>query len=245
MTRQLNQLEEWPESKWQDWLDRQYDALIPLMEDRVRPAVYFPLAGEWPLLPVFRRLFEVFPRLWFPFHTEIAPKMDKKAYGPDPQPRMRFLPLTREQVTLLQTTALSDPTVATETKQIPRRGLSWPAYRKLMNDWEERVSANGVFPKRDWPGEDWPGPEQDNPAGKGADEPDSYIIPCLGTNRQGQRLGYGQGYYDEYFGHLKPGTGDRVKIACLSPAQQELNFDGRAEDIRIDLICPVAPFRKE
>ncbi len=45
---------------------------------------------------------------------------------------------------------------------------------------------------------------------------DAMIVPLLGFDENGQRIGYGKGYYDRYFEHY-PNTGLRIGISYFEP----------------------------
>ncbi|MFN8761441.1 MAG: 5-formyltetrahydrofolate cyclo-ligase [Burkholderiales bacterium] len=59
-------------------------------------------------------------------------------------------------------------------------------------------------------------------------QPDAILIPCLGFNAQGYRLGYGGGYYDRTLA-LLPG----VPSAGLAFSLQETEFAPDAHDIAL------------
>ena len=64
-------------------------------------------------------------------------------------------------------------------------------------------------------------------------EPDIIIVPLLGFDKRGTRLGYGGGYYDRTFGKLKK----RPRLVGIAFAAQELDDIPRdAHDVPLDLI---------
>jgi 5,10-methenyltetrahydrofolate synthetase len=91
---------------------------------------------------------------------------------------------------------------------------------------EQRNSAL-VF--RQWHGEALSGRDQAGlpaPVQGQVHQPDAILIPCLGFNAQGYRLGYGGGYYDRTLA-LLPG----VPSAGLAFSLQETEFAPDAHDI--------------
>lgn len=57
------------------------------------------------------------------------------------------------------------------------------------------------------------------------------VVPCLGFNQGGFRLGYGGGYYDRTLAALPRPVAIGVAYAC-----QQVAFDGDPHDIALDLI---------
>ena len=93
---------------------------------------------------------------------------------------------------------------------------------------EQRNSAL-VF--RQWHGEALSGRDQAGlpaPVQGQVHQPDAILIPCLGFNAQGYRLGYGGGYYDRTLA-LLPG----VPSAALAFSLQETEFAPDAHDIAL------------
>ncbi|MFL6658552.1 MAG: 5-formyltetrahydrofolate cyclo-ligase [Massilia sp.] len=65
--------------------------------------------------------------------------------------------------------------------------------------------------------------------------PPALVIPCLGFNKDGYRLGYGGGYYDRTLA-IAP----RAKTVGVAYACQQAAFAGAAHDIALDLILTEA-----
>jgi 5-formyltetrahydrofolate cyclo-ligase len=61
--------------------------------------------------------------------------------------------------------------------------------------------------------------------------PPAIVVPCLGFNAQGMRLGYGGGFYDRTLAQLPRPRTVGVAYGCLSAP-----FAGAAHDIALDLI---------
>ena len=71
-------------------------------------------------------------------------------------------------------------------------------------------------------------------------EPDIVIMPLLGFDRQGTRLGYGGGYYDRTLAHMRK----KPKLIGLAFAAQELEVIPReAHDVPLDAIVTEAGVR--
>ena len=65
--------------------------------------------------------------------------------------------------------------------------------------------------------------------------PDALLVPCLGFNGAGYRLGYGGGYYDRTLAlAARPATAG-VAYAC-----QGASFDAAAHDVALDVILTEA-----
>lgn len=64
-------------------------------------------------------------------------------------------------------------------------------------------------------------------------EPDVILMPLLGFDRHGTRLGYGGGYYDRTLAHLPK----RPRVVGIAFARQELeHIPRRAHDVPLDAI---------
>jgi 5-formyltetrahydrofolate cyclo-ligase len=71
-------------------------------------------------------------------------------------------------------------------------------------------------------------------------EPDVVIMPLLGFDSQGTRLGYGGGYYDRTLAHMKK----RPKLIGLAFAAQELDAIPRdSHDVPLDAVITEAGVR--
>lgn len=74
-------------------------------------------------------------------------------------------------------------------------------------------------------------------AGPGmAPMPDALLVPCLGFNRAGYRLGYGGGYYDRTLA-VQP----RPATAGVAYACQGASFDAADHDVALDVILTETP----
>ena len=65
--------------------------------------------------------------------------------------------------------------------------------------------------------------------------PPALLVPCLGFNAGGYRLGYGGGFYDRTLAEAPRPATLGVAYAC-----QQAEFDGDAHDIALDLIVTEA-----
>lgn len=61
--------------------------------------------------------------------------------------------------------------------------------------------------------------------------PPALLVPCLGYNRQGYRLGYGGGFYDRTLARAPRPQTLGIAYSCL-----EVTFDGDAHDVALDRI---------
>lgn len=68
------------------------------------------------------------------------------------------------------------------------------------------------------------------------ERPGALLVPCLGFNRQGYRLGYGGGYYDRTLEAAPRPLAVGIAYACSAA-----EFDGAAHDVALDLIITEAP----
>ncbi|MBP1205463.1 5,10-methenyltetrahydrofolate synthetase [Duganella sp. 1411] len=64
-----------------------------------------------------------------------------------------------------------------------------------------------------------------------ADYPPALLVPCLGFNAQGYRLGYGGGFYDRTLARAPRPETLGIAYGCL-----EVRFDGDAHDVALDRI---------
>ena len=104
---------------------------------------------------------------------------------------------------------------------------------------EQRNSAL-VF--RQWHGEALSGRDQAGlpaPVQGQVHQPYAILIPCLGFNAQGYRLGYGGGYYDRTLA-LLPG----VPSAALAFSLQETEFAPDAHDIALHSVITELGIRR-
>ncbi|EKF51743.1 5-formyltetrahydrofolate cyclo-ligase [Lactococcus garvieae] len=65
------------------------------------------------------------------------------------------------------------------------------------------------------------------PRSKQAEIPDLILVPGLAWNHQGDRIGFGAGYYDRYLANFKGQT------ASVCYDFQQINFDPEPHDIRV------------
>lgn len=70
------------------------------------------------------------------------------------------------------------------------------------------------------------------PPESGSATPSSIVIPCLGFNRDGYRLGYGGGYYDRSFAH-RP---ERPRLIGVAFDLQACEFAPDAHDLQLDAV---------
>ena len=61
--------------------------------------------------------------------------------------------------------------------------------------------------------------------------PGALLVPCLGFNAQGYRLGYGGGYYDRTLAAIP-----RPRTAGVAYACQEADFASAPHDVALDLV---------
>jgi 5-formyltetrahydrofolate cyclo-ligase len=61
--------------------------------------------------------------------------------------------------------------------------------------------------------------------------PPALLVPCLGYNRHGYRLGYGGGFYDRTLARAPRPQTLGIAYSCL-----EVRFDGDAHDVALDRI---------
>ncbi|MEO5934132.1 MAG: 5-formyltetrahydrofolate cyclo-ligase [Duganella sp.] len=64
-----------------------------------------------------------------------------------------------------------------------------------------------------------------------ADYPPALLVPCLGFNAQGYRLGYGGGFYDRTLARAPRPQTVGIAYSCL-----EVQFDSDAHDVALDRI---------
>lgn len=64
-------------------------------------------------------------------------------------------------------------------------------------------------------------------------QPDVIILPVVGYNREGYRLGYGSGYYDRTFHHMSP---DVLKIGIGYAFQETDQFKNESHDIPLNIM---------
>lgn len=67
------------------------------------------------------------------------------------------------------------------------------------------------------------------------------LLPCVGVNRDGNRLGFGAGYYDRYFeAKLRKKLRERgIALVLIAPVyhfQKDLPFAGDAHDLKVDIV---------
>lgn len=74
------------------------------------------------------------------------------------------------------------------------------------------------------------------PQGSPVAEPDLILVPLVGFDRRGHRLGYGRGYYDRAIAEARAG-GRRVPLVGLAFSVQEVQtIPAEAHDIRLDWV---------
>ena len=67
-------------------------------------------------------------------------------------------------------------------------------------------------------------------------EHDLIIVPSIGVDKNGSRLGYGGGYYDRFFAHQKKNVKKPLIIGLLFHFQKIDNVFGEKHDIKFDRI---------
>jgi 5-formyltetrahydrofolate cyclo-ligase len=74
------------------------------------------------------------------------------------------------------------------------------------------------------------------PEGAAVADPDLLLVPLVGFDRRGHRLGYGRGYYDRAIAVARAG-GRRVPLVGLAFSVQEVaTIPAEAHDVRLDWV---------
>lgn len=73
------------------------------------------------------------------------------------------------------------------------------------------------------------------PPGHAEFKPDLIIVPGVGFDMQGNRLGFGAGYYDRYLAH--PSMKDTVKIGFAYSFQILPELPADPWDVRMNALC--------
>jgi 5-formyltetrahydrofolate cyclo-ligase len=72
--------------------------------------------------------------------------------------------------------------------------------------------------------------------------PDTLIVPVVGYDKQGHRLGYGKGFYDRAIAELRAKGGQPRLIGVAFAAQEVSSIPSEPHDIRLDdLITEAGP----
>jgi 5-formyltetrahydrofolate cyclo-ligase len=70
------------------------------------------------------------------------------------------------------------------------------------------------------------------------------LVPCLAVDRQGNRLGYGKGYYDKFFNRLAAANIFPLKVALAFSFQVLNNVPSIEADVPLDYIATEAQLIK-
>ncbi|MER1966820.1 5-formyltetrahydrofolate cyclo-ligase [Castellaniella sp. GW247-6E4] len=144
----------------------------------------------------------------------------REAGRPEPRRIAAFWSMANEpglQALLRQWSEDGDLTVLLPAVIAPEQPLE---FRRWTPDTPMRPGAYGIL----------------EPQGGAVPDPDIVLVPTLGFTRQGDRLGYGGGYYDRTLGALKaaghPFTALGIAWACGDLSGED--YQPAAHDVRLD-----------